>query len=123
MDRIRIVDLEAHFRVGVSERERAQPQRLLLTIEMEADLAAAASTDRLDQTIDYESVARRVLQFGEGRSWRLIEKLAGDLSEMLLTVFRPVAVSVEVKKFVISQASHVSVRLSRRRPGSDLQPG
>lgn len=123
MDRIRIVDLEAHFRVGVSEQERAQPQRLLLTIEMEADLAGAAATDRLDQTIDYERVARRVLQFGEGRSWKLIEKLAGDLTEMLLAVFRPVAVSVEVKKFVIPQASHVSVRLSRCRPQSAPQPG
>lgn len=123
MDRIRIVDLEAHFRVGVSDSERAQPQRLLLTIEMEADLAAAAASDRLDQTIDYERVTREVLQFGEGRSWKLIEKLAADLAEMVLAVFRPVAVSVEVRKFVIPQAGHVSVCLSRRRSGTDLQPG
>jgi len=123
MDQIRIVDLEVHFRVGVTEGERAKPQRLLLTIDLETDLTAASATDQLDQTIDYERVARRVLVFGEGRSWRLLEKLAGDLAEMLLADFQPRAVCIEIKKFVIPEARYVAVRLTRRLSGTAIQPG
>jgi dihydroneopterin aldolase len=44
MSKISIVDLEVFYRVGVPDEERAQPQRLLLTVEMESDFSAAAKT-------------------------------------------------------------------------------
>ncbi len=44
MSRISIVDLEVFYRVGVPDAERAQPQRLLLTVEMESDFSAAAKS-------------------------------------------------------------------------------
>ncbi len=53
MKKISIVDLEVFYRVGVPDAERAQPQRLLLTIEMEADFSAAAKSDSITDTIDY----------------------------------------------------------------------
>ena len=43
MDRIIISELEVFYRVGVTEQERSQPQRLLLTVEMALDFAAAAA--------------------------------------------------------------------------------
>jgi 7,8-dihydroneopterin aldolase/epimerase/oxygenase len=114
MSRISIVDLEVFYRVGVPDEERAKPQRLLLTIEMEFDSAKAAKTDSIADVIDYFVVARRLLKFGEGRSWKLIEKLAADLCDMILSEFKPQSVFVEVKKFPIPQARHVSVILTRK---------
>jgi FolB domain-containing protein len=107
--KISIVDLEVFYRVGVPDEERAQPQRLLLTIEMEFDWAKAAKTDSIADTIDYFAVSQRLLKFGEGKNWKLIEKLAADIHEMILCEFRPQSISVEVKKFPIPQARHVSV--------------
>ena len=95
--------------------ERAQPQRLLLTVEMESDFSAAAQTDSIADTVDYFAVSQRLLNFGEGRSWKLIEKLAADICEMILAEFKPQSVTVEVKKFPIPQARHVSVSLTRTR--------
>ena len=115
MSKITIVDLEVFYRVGVPDAERAQPQRLLLTIEMEFDFSKAAKTDSIADTIDYFAVSQRLLKFGEGRKWKLIEKLASDLAEMLLNEFKPQAVAVEVKKFIIPQARHVAVSLTRSR--------
>ena len=112
---ISIVDLEVFYRVGVPDAERAQPQRLLLTVEMEIDFSAAAKTDAIADTIDYFAVTQRLLKFGEGREWRLIEKLAADIAELILTEFRPRAVTVEVKKFIIPQTRHVAVSLTRTR--------
>ena len=115
MSRISIVDLEVFYRVGVSGAERAQPQRLLLTIEMESDFSAAAKSDGIADTIDYFAVTQRLLKFGDGKSWKLIEKLAADIADMILAQFKPAVVTVKVKKFVIPQARHVSVSLTKRR--------
>jgi len=115
MSKITIVDLEVFFRVGVPAAERAKPQRLLLTMDMDFDFAAAARTDRITRTIDYFAVAQRLLKHGEGRSWRLIEKLATDVADLVLSEFKPQRVTVEVKKFSIPQARYVSVSLTRSR--------
>ncbi|HEY9174563.1 MAG TPA: dihydroneopterin aldolase, partial [Verrucomicrobiae bacterium] len=103
------------YHVGVPDAERAQTQRLLLTVDMEVDFTAAATTDDLAQTIDYDAVARRLRRFGDGRSWRLIEKLAHDIADLVLAEFGADAVAVEVKKFVIPQARHVAVSLTKTR--------
>ncbi len=63
--RISIVDLEVFYRVGVPEEERAKPQRLLLTVEMEFDFSKAPKSDGIADTIDYFAVAQRLLKFGE----------------------------------------------------------
>jgi dihydroneopterin aldolase len=114
VSKISIVDLEVFYRVGVPDAERAQPQRLLLTVEMEGDFSAAAKTDSLAATIDYFSVTQRLLKFGEDREWKLIEKLAADVADAILTGFKPASVTVEVKKFVIPQARHVAVTFTKR---------
>ena len=111
--KISIVDLEVFYRVGVPDAERAQPQRLLLTVKMESDFSAAAKSDGIADTIDYFAVSQRLLKFGDGKSWKLIEKLAADIAGVILAEFKPLSVSVEVKKFVIPQARHVSVSVRR----------
>jgi len=110
-----IRELEVWYRVGVPEEERASPQRLLLTIEMIHDFEAASATDDLSKTIDYYAVTQRLLRFGEGRSWKLIEKLAADIAAFVLNEFGSEQVVVEVRKFVIPQARHVAVRIGRSR--------
>ena len=115
MDTIIISDLEVHYRVGVPDAEREQPQRLLLTVEMGRGFTRAAASDDLRETIDYYAVSRRLLTFGEGRSWKLIEKLAADIAALVLADFGAEAVSVEVKKFILPETRHVSVRLTRRK--------
>jgi FolB domain-containing protein len=115
MDTITIKDLEVFYCVGVPDEERARPQRLLLTIEMQHDFTKAAAQDDLGETIDYFSVCQRLLQFGDGVHWKLIETLAVDIALMLLETYSPAAVTVEVKKFIIPQAQYVSTRATRVR--------
>jgi dihydroneopterin aldolase len=115
MARIKISDLEVYYRVGVTDEERARPQRLLLTIVLSGDFSKAETSDDLTTTIDYAKVAQVLIQYGERRSWNLLEKLASNLADMILDTFKPRAVTVEVKKFVIPQAQYVSVSLVRTR--------
>ena len=115
MGRISIVDLEVNCCVGVSDEERAKPQRLLLSVVMEFDFSSAAVTDRITKTIDYFDVSQRLLRLGDGRSWRLIEKLCTEIADLILNEYPAQSVMVEVKKFSIPQARHVSVGLIKNR--------
>lgn len=115
MSKISIVDLEVFYCVGVGEEERAIPQRLLLTVEMLFDFSSAAVSDRIERTIDYYAVSQMLLKYGEGRSWKLLERLVTQLADAILADFKAQAVSVEVKKFIIPEARYVSVQLSKTR--------
>jgi FolB domain-containing protein len=115
MDKITICDLEVKYHVGVPDEERAQAQRLLLTVEIFNDFTAAATTDDLTKTVDYFAVSRQLLRFGDGRSWKLIETLAVDIAKVILRDYPAGKVSVEVKKFILPETKYVSVRVERSR--------
>jgi len=117
MDHILIEELEVSYRVGVPDLERATPQRLLLNLDIRTDLVSAAASDDLGQTIDYFALTRRLLAFGKGRSWKLIEKLAVEIAELVLTEFQAAAVEVEVRKFIVPETRYVAVRVARSRTG------
>jgi len=115
MDIITLQDLEVFYHIGVPEEERVHPQRLLISVEMETDSTLAAAGDDLNHTINYYAVSQRLLILGKGRSWKLLETLAVHIAEMVLRDFGPRRVHVEIKKFIIPEARHVSVRISRPR--------
>jgi len=115
MSKITIVDLEVFYSVGITDEERSKPQRLLITVDMAYDFSTAAISDRIEKTINYWKVAQDLLKFGEGRSWKLLERLTSNLADFVLNEYRPQAVMVEVKKFPIPQAKYVSVSMTKSR--------
>jgi len=114
MDIIAIQELEVRYHVGVPDEERERAQRLVLTVEFDTDFTRAAATDDIAATINYFEVSRRLLSYGEGRSWKLIERLAVDLADFLLREFQPAAVRVEVRKFILPETRFVAVRVERK---------
>ena len=94
MSRINIVDLEVFYQVGVTDEERAKPQRLLITVEMDFDFSTAATSDRVEKTINYFDVAQELLKYGERRSWKLLEKLAANLADYIMVRFKPETVHI-----------------------------
>jgi 7,8-dihydroneopterin aldolase/epimerase/oxygenase len=115
MSKIRIADLEVFYCIGVSDEERAKPQRLLLTLDLSVDISSAAVSDRIEKTINYHTLAQELLSFGEGRSWKLVEKLASNIADMVVSQYKPDGVMVEVKKFAIPEARYVAVSVARSR--------
>lgn len=115
MSRISIVDLEVFYQIGVTDEERAKPQRLLISVEMDVDFTTAAMSDRLEKTINYFDVAQELLKYGNNRNWKLLEKLTSNIADFIMVRFKPDTVAVEIKKFPIPQARHVSVTVVRTR--------
>jgi dihydroneopterin aldolase len=115
-DLIRITDLEVWTRLGVPDEERVQPQLLLVSLAMLVEgLNLAAEEDDLALTVDYAQVAAHLKNFAATGPRRLLETFAAELAEEVLASFPVREVRVEVKKFVLPDARHVSVEIERKR--------
>jgi 7,8-dihydroneopterin aldolase/epimerase/oxygenase len=115
MDKIIIKDLEVNAQIGIAEAERARPQRLLVTVEMECDLTEAGRTDVETATTPYDVVANLIRQVVTERPRKLVEAVADAIAEAILSRRLAQAVTVEVKKFSIPRTDYVSVEIRRTR--------
>ena len=113
MDKITIQDLEVNAQIGVTEAERAHLQRLLITVEMERDLAEAGRTDMESATTPYDVVAALIRQVVTGRPHKLVEAIADEIADAILSRRMAVAVTVIVKKFSIPNSQYVAVEIRR----------
>jgi 7,8-dihydroneopterin aldolase/epimerase/oxygenase len=108
-DRIEIRDLRVTGTHGVlpEEQERAQP--FSVDIVAWVDMEAAQESDDLVDTVDYGALAQTAADVVGGRSYRLLEALAGRLAGALLLVDpRLEAVEVTVRKLRPPLALHVA---------------
>ncbi len=87
MDIIFIRELRIQTIIGVHPWERQTRRTLLLDLELGADVRPAAATDRLDDTLDYQAVARRVGEFAAASDFRLVETLGERIAELLMREF------------------------------------
>ncbi len=113
-DRIRIEQLEVSASIGVTVAERAQPQRLCISVTLWPRPDFSALDDELAKTTDYSAVCAAIRQLVNGRRDKLIETLANALATELLKAFSLRAIEIEIRKFVIPDADHVSVVITRK---------
>ncbi len=114
-DQIHVEQLEVFARVGVTENERANPQRLMFTITVWPTEAFDNLQDDISRTVNYSAVAVTAHDFIRERSHKLIETLAAQLATHLLQVFPIERVQIELRKFVLPNAKHVSVSVTRSK--------
>ncbi len=117
-DLIRIQELEVFARVGVPEAERAQPQRLTVSMALWPDARFDELADDLSKTVDYAAVCHEVTTFAARRTDQLIETLAEAIAQRVLRKFPIVCIRLELRKFILPEVKYVAVSLTRRRAAS-----
>jgi 7,8-dihydroneopterin aldolase/epimerase/oxygenase len=112
-DEIHIEQLEISTRVGVQEKERSTPQRLTVSISFWPYHDQRDVGDQIDNTVNYSIVAEETKNFVRDQQTSLIETLADRLATHLLKTFRIQRITVELRKFPLKDAKHVSVTITR----------
>ena len=112
-DQIEVSELEIFARVGVTESERANPQRLTLTITVWPKASFDRLEDDISRTVNYSGLCVTAHDFVADRSDRLIETLASELAAKLLSSFPISKVRLELCKFVLPDARHAAVIVTR----------
>jgi dihydroneopterin aldolase len=114
-DKIIIEDAEAQCHVGLTAAERAQPQRIFLSVEMEFDLANAGRRDAIKHTVDYAQVIAGMRDQIEHTRFVLIEAVAEHLSSWLLAKYPIKSVSLQAMKTPFKDVGKVGVRVRRKK--------
>lgn len=120
MDRLQLTGIEVFAHHGVLPEEKQIGQRFLIDLDIEADLNTAGKSDSLADTLDYGSLATKVHDLVAGSRWNLIEKVAEEIANLVLTIplVRAVAVTVHKPNAPIAlDFADVSVTIDRRRQG------
>ncbi len=112
-DEVHIEQLEVSAHVGVPERERTNPQRLIVSISFWPYQEIRDVADSIDQTVNYSVVAEKTKSFVRDQSVNLIETLADRLAAYLLETFPIQKVTVELRKFPLQDAKYVSATVTR----------
>jgi dihydroneopterin aldolase len=114
MDLIYLRDLKIECVIGIYDWERRIKQALCIDLDMAADIARAAKTDSIRDTLDYKAVAKRLRQFVGESQFQLVETLAERVAEIVLTEFQVPWVRVRInKKGAVRGANGVGVMIER----------
>ena len=117
MDKVLIERLKVQAVVGVFEWERQIQQPLLIDVLLSVDTRQAAHTDELQYAVNYQAVAERITAVIQARQAKLIETLANQVAEMILTEFplvQQVALTLR-KPLAVTDTAAVGVSIERSR--------
>ena len=119
-DRIYLRDLRTETIIGIFDWERKIRQTVSFDFEFPADVRRAARSDRIEDTLNYKSVAKRVLAFVEASEYHLVETLAEAVARLILTEFAVEWVKVSVNKpGAVRDSKDVGVTIERSRADLD----
>lgn len=118
MDIVYLRDLRVECVIGVYDWERRIKQAIYIDLDMAADIAHAAGSDRIADTLDYKAVAKRLQQFVGESEFQLVETLAERIAAIVLGEFKVPWVRVRInKKGAVRAAGDVGVIIERgKRP-------
>lgn len=119
-DRIVIRDLELRGIVGINEWERRCPQDILINLELTVDTRAAAASDSIEDSLNYRSLTKAVIELVESSRFHLVEALAEAIARLVVGRFAATRVRVRVEKpGALRHAASVGVEIERRREDFD----
>jgi len=83
-DQIEIKDLLLRGIIGINDWEREKKQDILVNITLFGDLKAAGESDRIEDTINYRTLTKSVIEHVESVGRFTVEALAADIARICL---------------------------------------
>ena len=98
MDKIIIRDLLTRGKIGISESERSASQDILINAELFTDTRNAASSDSIEDCVNYSTIAKKILALAENNRRKTVEAFAQDIADLCLSHELVQKVKVRVEK-------------------------
>jgi dihydroneopterin aldolase len=114
MDIVFLRGLRIETVIGIYDWEKEVRQPVILDLEMSADVAKAAASDRIEDALNYKAVSKRLKQFVTEGRFELVETLAERCAEIIRSEFGVAWVRLSVNKIgAVSDARDVGVIIER----------
>jgi FolB domain-containing protein len=116
LDQIFINDLVGRGIIGINQDEREKPQEIRINLVLFVDTRQAGRSDNLEDSVNYRTIAKRVLQHAETAARQTVEALAADLAGLCLAEAGVKKVRVRVEKpGAVRFSRSVGVEIERTR--------
>jgi D-erythro-7,8-dihydroneopterin triphosphate epimerase len=114
--KIRISNLSMRVLVGIKPQERMEKQRINAHLEIIADVSRAIETDNIDDAVNYDILAKAIVEESEKTEFYLLENLADFILGLIMEEEKVIQATVRVEKpQALKYADSVSVELSAER--------
>lgn len=118
MDYIHVKDMEFYGYHGVLAAETAIGQRFRVSLSLAVDLQRAGETDELEYTVNYAEVYMICKEIVEGKPYKLIEAVAGQIATRILATYEDQVKGLRVEMIkpdppIPGHYREVSVELTR----------
>lgn len=114
MDKVFLTGLHTTPVIGIYDWEREIRQDVYVDLVMATDITQAAASDDIQYTLNYKSIADRVIEYTNQSSFGLIETLAVRIATLVCDQFDVPWVQVTVHKSgAIEQATDLGVTIER----------
>ncbi len=115
-DRIFLRGLAVETLIGFIDWERRVKQTVVIDLELPVDCRTAALTDEVADTVDYKSVAKRIIAFVEASEFKLVETLAHRTAMLIIEEFSLQWIRISINKpGAIRGSRDVGVVIERTR--------
>ncbi len=116
MDKIIIRDLSARGHIGISEKERADEQDILINAVLFTDTAKAAETDDIGDCVNYSTMVKKILKLAANNTKKTVEAFAQDIADECLSheLVKKVIIRVE-KTSAVRFVKAVGVEIEREK--------
>jgi dihydroneopterin aldolase len=120
MDIVFIHGLRVYCIIGIHDWERTRPQPVVLDLEMGTDIRPAAHSEDITQALDYDAISKDLCAFIKLSQCRLLETLAEQIAQRLLTQFGVPWLRLKLSKpDAVPEARDVGILIER---GERLEP-
>lgn len=114
MDIVFIEELTVITTIGVYDWEQSIRQKLVFDIKMGWDNCKAAASDNIKDCLSYADISKAIIQHVEANRFALVERVAEEISELLLQRFNSPWIRIKVSKLgAVVHASRVGVIIER----------
>jgi len=114
MDKVFIDGLEIETIIGIFDWEREIKQVVRIDLQMAWDNKPAAQSEDINNALNYKAVCDRLIEFIAGSEFLLVETMAENIADILMTEFHVPWLQLKLTKpTAIPQAKGVGVMIER----------
>ena len=95
---INIENLRLRTIIGIYEWEKENKQDVIINISIEFDGSAAGKSDSIEDTVDYKTITKKIINYVEDGNFNLIEKMVTGIGEIVMEDKRVILSTITADK-------------------------
>ena len=100
--------------VLLASLQREIKQTVILDLELGTEIAQAARSDRIEDTLNYKEISKRITEFTNAAQFQLVETLAEQVATLVLKEFEVSWLRLRInKRGALRNAHEVGVLIER----------